>query len=424
MTSPGSPSRRVVVTGLGVVSPFGTDVIDFHQRLVRGESAIRHYTTDDKPRALAMPAVWCDQFDVDGLLGKPLAGAMDRFSQLGMAAAFGAWADVGFVREAVPNPHGHLDWGVSWGTALGGTLAYERGYRDLWQHGRERVSPLSVVLGMNNAASSHIAIQLGLGASCLSYTVACSSASAAIGEGFRLIRDGRAQLMMTGGSDAPLAYGVVRAWEALRVLAPGNAETAPAACRPFHAKRGGLVLGEGAAALVLEDYEHAMARGARIYAEIVGYGSTSDHSHLVKPDSRGQVRAIDAALSDGQLGRDEIDYINAHGTATREGDPSEIEAIRTVFGERAAEIAVSATKSMHGHSMGATGAVEALATVMALHTGDIPPTAFLDDIDPACTGVRHIAGSGLRGQTIRAALSNSFAFGGSNAVLAFRRARD
>jgi 3-oxoacyl-[acyl-carrier-protein] synthase II len=277
---------------------------------------------------------------------------------------------------------------------------------------------------MNNAASSHIAIQLGLGASCLSYTVACSSASAAIGEGFRLIRDGRAQLMMTGGSDAPLAYGVVRAWEALRVLAPGNAETAPAACRPFHAKRGGLVLGEGAAALVLEDYQHALARGARIYAEIVGYGSTSDHSHLVKPDSRGQVRAINAALADGQLASDQIDYINAHGTATREGDPSEIEAIRTVFGERAASIAVSATKSMHGHSMGATGAVEALATVMALHSGDIPPTAFLDEIDPACTGVRHIAGSGLRGQTIRAALSNSFAFGGSNAVLAFRRSRD
>jgi 3-oxoacyl-[acyl-carrier-protein] synthase II len=339
-----------------------------------------------------------------------------------MAAAFGAWADAGFAREAVPNPNGHLDWGVSWGTALGGTLAYERGYRDLWQHGRERVSPLSVILGMNNAASSHIAIQLGLGASCLSYTVACSSASAAIGEAFRLIRDGRAQLMMTGGSDAPLAYGVVRAWEALRVLAPGNAETSAAACKPFHVKRGGLVLGEGAAALVLEDYDHAVARGARIYAELAGYGSTSDHSHLVRPESRGQVRAINAALADGGLAPDDIDYINAHGTATREGDPSEIEAIRAVFGARAAELAVSATKSMHGHSMGATGAVEALATVMALHTGEVPPTAFLDEIDPACQGVRHVTGIGLRGVPLRAALSNSFAFGGSNAVLAFRRA--
>ena len=422
MTSPEQPARRVVVTGLGVVSPFGTDVADFHGRLMRGESAIRHYVTDDKPRALSMPAVWCDRFDVEGLLGKPLAGAMDRFSQLGMAAAFGAWSDAGFAREAVPNPDGHLDWGVSWGTALGGTLAYERGYRDLWQHGRERVSPLSVVLGMNNAASSHIAIQLGLGASCLSYTVACSSASAAIGEGFRLIRDGRAQLMMTGGSDAPLAYGVVRAWEALRVLAPGNAETSAGACRPFNAKRSGLVLGEGAAALVLEEYQHAVARGARIYAEIVGYGSTCDHSHLVKPDSRGQIRAINAALADGGLTTADIDYINAHGTATREGDPTEIEAIRTVFGQRAEQVAVSATKSMHGHSMGATGAVEALATVMALHTGDIPPTAFLDEIDPACAGVRHVAGTGLHGQTVRAALSNSFAFGGSNAVLAFRHA--
>ena len=413
--------RRVVVTGLGVVSPFGSDVPDFHARLMRGESSIRHYVTDDKPRALSMPAVWCDKFSAEETLSKPLAGAMDRFSHLGLAAALGAWADAGLAREAVPNPNGHLDWGVSWGTALGGTLAYERGYRDLWQHGRERISPLSVVLGMNNAAASHIAIQLGLGASCLSYTVACSSASAAIGEGFRMIRDGRTKLMLTGGSDAPLAYGVVRAWEALRVLAPGNAETSPAACRPFHAKRSGLVLGEGAAALVLEDYDHALARGARIYAEIVGYGSTCDHAHLVRPDSRGQVRAIHAALADGNLDATEIDYINAHGTATREGDPAEIAAIRQVFGERAAEIAVSATKSMHGHSMGATGAVEALATVMALHTGDVPPTAFLDHIDPACGGVRHLAGEGLRGQTVRAALSNSFAFGGSNAVLAFRR---
>ena len=414
--------RRVVVTGLGIVSPFGTDVADFHARLMRGDSAVRHYTTEDKPRALSLPAVWCDTFDADSTLGKPLAGTMDRFSQLGVAAAFGAWTDAGLSRKAPPDTEHRFDWGVSWGTALGGTLAYERGYRDLWQQGRERVSPLSVVLGMNNAASSHIAIQLGLGASCLSYTVACSSASAAIGEGFRLIRDGRAQLMMTGGSDAPLAYGVVRAWEALRVLAPGNAETSPTACRPFHAKRGGLVLGEGAAALVLEDYDHAVGRGARIYAEIVGYGSTSDHSHLVRPDSRGQIRAIHAALDDGDLSSDDIDYINAHGTATREGDPTEIEAVRTVFGTRAKDVALSATKSMHGHSMGATGAVEALVTVMALHTGDIPPTAFLDQIDPACEGVRHIAGVGLYGQRLRAALSNSFAFGGSNAVLAFRHA--
>lgn len=417
-----SNSRRVVVTGLGIVSPFGTDVVDFHARLMRGESAIRLYTTDDKPRGLSVPAVWCDAFNADEVLGKPLAGTMDRFSHLGVAAAFGAWADAGLPREPVPNPAGHLDWGVSWGSALGGILAYERGYRDLWQNGVQRLSPLSVVLGMNNAAANHIGIQLGLGGSCLNYTVACSSASAAIGEGFRQIRDGRAQLMVTGGSDATLAYAVVRAWEALRVLAPGNAETAPAACRPFHAKRSGLVLGEGAAALVLEDYEHAKARGARIYAELAGYGSTCDHQHLVRPDSNGQVRAIHAALADGGIDLGEIDYVNAHGTATREGDPTEIEAIRKVFGERAESIAVSATKSMHGHSMGATGAVEALATVMALHTGDIPPTAFLDEIDPACTGVRHVAGAGLHGQKVRAALSNSFAFGGSNAVLAFRQA--
>ncbi len=414
--------RRVAITGLGLVSPFGGDTADFFARICRGESCIRHYATDDKPRALSMPAVRCIGFDADAALGKPLAGTMDRFSHLGMAAAFEAWRHAGFARDAKNSGRFDFDaFGVSWGTALGGTLAYERGYRDLWQNGRERLSPLAVVLGMNNAASAHIAMQLGLGNSCLSYTVACASAAAAIGEGYRRIRDGDATLMVTGGSDAPLAYGVIRAWENLRVLAPGNAETAPRACRPFNSDRAGLVLGEGAAALVLEDWEHAVARGATILAECAGYGATCDHSHLVKPDAAGQVRAIKLALADG-LALDEIGYINAHGTATREGDPTEIAALREVFGERAANLAVSATKSTHGHLMGAAGAIEALVTVMALQQDVLPPTAFLDNIDPDCQGVHHLTGA-LSGSGARAALSNSFAFGGSNAVLAFRSLR-
>lgn len=416
--------RRVAVTGLGSVSPFGGDTADFFARIAGGESCIRHYATDDKPRALSMPAVRCTEFNADAVLGKPLAGTMDRFSQLGMAAAFEAWQHAGFARDDQKAGKYDFDaFGVSWGTALGGTLAYERGYRDLWQNGRERLSPLAVVLGMNNAASAHIAMQLGLGNSCLSYTVACSSAAAAIGEGYRRIRDGEATLMLTGGSDAPLAYGVIRAWENLRVLAPGNADTAYRACRPFSADRAGLVLGEGAAALVLEEWEHAVARGAPILAELAGYGATCDHSHLVKPDAAGQVRAMKLALAGAGLAPDDIDYINAHGTATREGDPTEVAALKTLFGERAATLPVSATKSTHGHLMGAAGAIEALVTVMALQQDTLPPTAHLDAVDDDCQGVRHIVGEALAGTGARAALCNSFAFGGSNAVLAFRSPR-
>lgn len=409
--------RRVAITGIGLVSPFGGSREDFFARMLAGESCIRHYTTADKPRPLCMPAVRCDRFDVDAVLGKALSSTMDRYAQLGFAAAREAWTHAGFD----PGDRSEkIAYGVSWGTALGGTLAYERGYRDLWQNGRERVSPLSVVLGMNNAASAHMAIQFGLGNSCLSYTVACSSASSAIGEAYRRIVAGDAEVMLTGGSDDPLCYGVARAWEALRVVAPGDADSSMRACRPFSADRAGLVLGEGGAALVLEEWQHAIDRGATILAELAGYGATSDHSHLVKPDVRGQVRAIELALADANLKPADIDYVNAHGTATAEGDPAEIAALRQVFGPVADRLPVSGTKSMHGHMMGATGAMEAVITVMALQQDALPPTAHVHTIDPACTGVRHILGGALRGTGARIALSNSFAFGGSNAVLAIR----
>ena len=413
--------RRVAITGVGLVSPFGGSTEDFFARLLAGESCIRHYTTDDKPRALSMPAVRCDRFDPDAVMTKALSGTMDRFTQLGFAAALEAWRHAGFAPDERSEK---TDYGVAWGTALGGTLAYERGYRDLWQNGRGRVPALSVVLGMNNAASAHIAIQFGLGNSCLSYTVACASAAAAIGEAYRRIRDGGATVMLAGGSDAPLCYAVVRAWEALRVLAPGDATDSARACRPFAANRAGLVLGEGAAALVLEDWQHAVNRGAPILAELAGYGATSDHSHLVRPEVGGQIRALELALADASLRPEQIDYINAHGTATREGDPTEIDALRQVFGGHASHLAVSGTKSMHGHMLGASGAIEAVITVLALRQDALPPTANVEAIDPACSGVDHILGSARRGTGARIALSNSFAFGGSNAVLAIRTDRN
>src|SRR5512143_3351302 len=411
--------RRVAITGLGLVSPYGGDLADFFARLIAGESAIHPLATGDQPQPLAIPFVSCPAFDPDAELGKPLASMMDRFAQLGTAAAFAAWDDAGLPRAEGDAPRD--SWGVSWGTALGGTLAYEKGYRDLWQNGRDRLSPLTVLLGMNNAANAHISIQLALGGVSMSHTVACASSAIAIGEAFRRVRSGEAPVMLAGGSDVPQAYGVARAWEALRVMAPGDAVSSPSACRPFSADRRGLVLGEGGAALVLEDWDHALARGARIHAELAGYGTSWDHSHLVRPEAAGQVRALRATLADAGLAAADIDYVNAHGTATAEGDPVEVAALREVFGEHAGTLPVSATKSMHGHQLGAAGAIEAIATVLAVREQAIPPTAHLgpDTLDPACGGVDHVF-SGRSGVPLRAALTNSFAFGGSNAVLAFR----
>jgi 3-oxoacyl-[acyl-carrier-protein] synthase II len=411
--------QRVAVTGLGLVSPFGGDLSDFFARLLAGESAVSFLRTADVPRPLATPFVFCRDFDADARLGRPLAGLMDRFSQLGVAAAFDAWEDAGFVRGQPPKVAQNC--GVAWGTALGGVLAYEQGYRDLWLAGRARVAPLSVVIGMNNAANAHISIQLGLGGVSMTYSVACASSAIAIGEAFRRVRSGEAPVMLAGGSESPQAYAVVRAWDALRVLANGDERRALDACRPFSAERSGLVLGEGGAALVLEAWDHALARGARIYAEMIGYGSSSDHSHLVRPAVDGQQRAIAAALNDAGLPLAAVDYVNAHGTATTEGDTVEVAALRAVFGQHAERLAVSATKSMHGHQLGAAGALEAIITVLALDRQAIPPTAHLSQIDPACQGVDHVV-CGRPQQPLRAALSSSFAFGGSNAVLAFRAA--
>ena len=415
--------RRVAVTGLGLVSPYeGDGGLDaFFENLLNGQSAVKFLVTDDKPRPLAMPFVTCRAFDPGAALGKPLAGMMERFSQLGVAAAFEAWSDAGLARLP-EDPASRDDWACHWGTALGGVLAFEKGYRDMWQNGRERLSPLSVVMGMNNAVNAHVSIQLGLGGASQSYTVACASSAVAMGEAFHRVRSGQATVAITGGSDATQTYGVARAWDAMRLISPGDEQTAPQACRPFAADRRGLVLGEGAAALVLEDWDHAVQRGARIHAEMVGYGASCDRSHLVRPEAEGQVRAIRAALQDGGLDLQDIGYVNAHGTATLEGDPTEVAALKAVFGELAASLPVSATKSMHGHLMGAGGAIEAVTTVMSLRKQAIVPTAHLAGrLDPACEGVDHVL-EGRRQVPLRAALSNSFAFGGSNAVLAFRAA--
>jgi 3-oxoacyl-[acyl-carrier-protein] synthase II len=410
--------RRVAVTGVGVVNPFGGDTDDFFERMLRGESAVRRYTHPSAPFPLVQPAVVCSDFDGERAVGRAISHVTDRFSQLGVAAAFSAWSDAGLPRDG----GGSDEYGVAWSTGVGGMLTYEKAYGEIYLHGRQRVSPLSVPMAMNNAAASHIAMALGLGSACLSFSMACASSTVSVGEAFRRIQRGESTLMVAGGSESPLAFTIMRAWEAMRVVASADPDSAHRACRPFQLGRKGLVLAEGAAALVLEDWEHAVQRGARIYCEVAGFGQSCDHTHLVRPDAQGQARAIHAALRDAELAPAQIGYVNAHGTATPEGDPVEVQALRQVFGDHAPQLAVSATKSMHGHSLGAVGAIEAVITVLALARQAIPPTAHLETIDPACLGVRHVMEVGLRDVPLQAALSNSFAFGGSNAVLALRAA--
>ncbi len=406
--------KRVAVTGLGLVSPFGGDTGDFFDRIMRGESAVSHYRHPASPDDLAQPVVRCTAFNPEQAIGRALTSLTDRYSQFALSSAFEAWKDAGMEK-------GSDEYGVSWGTGVGGAITFEKGYTDFFVRGKRRMSPLTVALAMNNAAASHISIALDLGAPCQTYSVACASSAISIGEAYRRIRSGESRLVVAGGSESPLALSVMMAWDGMRVVAQGDEATAPFACRPFQEGRTGLVLGEGGAAMVLEDWDHAIERGARIYCELAGYGQSCDHSHLVRPDPSGQVRAMQAALHEAGLSPEDIGYVNAHGTATQEGDPVEIDALKTVFGNWAESLPVSSTKSMHGHLLGAAGAMEAVITVLALVRQEIPPTANLREVAADCRGVRHVMGIGLRDVSFDAAISNSFAFGGSNAVLAFRR---
>ncbi|HET7197554.1 MAG TPA: beta-ketoacyl-[acyl-carrier-protein] synthase family protein, partial [Burkholderiales bacterium] len=304
---------------------------------------------------------------------------------------------------------------------LGGAHTLESAYRQVYGKGEWRLRPLTVVMGMSNAAGAAVALRHGLRGPFANFATACSSSAMALGEAARLIADGRADAMVAGGSEALLTPGTLAAWQALRTLAPADAADPAASCKPFDKRRAGLVLGEGAAAFVLEDEARARARGARIHALLVGYGNTCDAVHVSRPDRDGQVRAMREALREAGLAPEAIGYINAHGTATAVGDAVEAEAINAVFGEATARIPVSSTKSLHGHLLGGAGALEFAATLLALERGVLPPTAFLEQPDPACR-LRHVARRAEQVAPPRAAMSNSFAFGGSNVVLIASRA--
>jgi len=404
--------RRVAITGLGIISALGLDLSENWKSLSEGRSGIGPLEVPDVAGVgLKMPnGAQVHGFDpLKHFVGGKDA-QLDRFAQFSVVAAREAFHD----SQLELSPEQKKNAAIVCGSAVGGQAAIESGFEDLWVQGRGRVHPLTIPKTMANAGASHISMDLGLAGPVYTVSTACSSANHAIGQAFRLVRDGDADLAVTGGAEAFFTIGMLKAWEAMRVVAPDT-------CRPFSKDRRGMILGEGGAMMILEPMEFARARGAKIYAEVCGMGMTSDAHHLTQPTIDGPARAMRGALREGGLSPEEIGYINAHGTGTAGNDPVETKAIHEVFGAHAKKLAVSSTKSMHGHALGAAGALEAIATILALYYGILPPTANFTEADPECD-LDYIPNK-PREQKVAAALSNSFAFGGLNAVVAFRTAR-
>lgn len=408
--------RRVAVTGLGLVSPLGNDPRPAFSRLMRGQSGIARIEVDGpQPYVKAGARASFDPHQDLPALARP--ESLDRVTQFAVAAASAAVHDSGIeFTEA-----NRTRCGVSFGTGMGSTQTLEETFAQALLRDADRLRPLTVLKVMNNASGGHIALQHRLGGPDLTYSCACSSSSVAIGEAFRQIRHGYADVMIAGGAEASLTFTFFKAWDAMHVLAPIDLSEPAASCRPFSNDRSGLVLGEGAAMVILEEYQSATARGARIYAELAGYGSSNDHSHITKPSVEGQALAMSLALEDAELNAEEIDYVNAHGTATLLNDVTETKAIKQVFGQHAYRVPVSSTKSMHGHLLGGAGALEFVIALLAMEQQAIPPTAHLQVPDPECD-LDYVPQEGRWGQKIGAVMSNSFAFGGTNAVLIARRA--
>ena len=405
--------RRVVVTGMGVVSPLGGTVRELFAALLEKRSGVQGVPEAIYAGPSALVAALVD-FDATAHWPRHVAAQYDRATQFALVAVETALADASLQLDADE----HSLAGVYWGTGLGGAQTIEESYR-LLHLGGGRVRPTSVVLGMNNAAAGNISIANGLRGPVLNISTACSSSAASIGEAYRAIKAGYADIIVAGGSEALITYGNLRAWDAMQALAKADPQDATRSCKPFSRNRTGIVLGEGAGAVILESAEGAGRRGARVHAELVGYGNAADANHISKPDAGGQTRAMIAALSEAALGPCDIGYINAHGTATLVGDVVETSAIKRVFGDDALAVPVSSTKALHGHLMGATGAVELIASIAALEENLVPPTAHLDCPDPACD--LDYVPDDPRPLRRDAVMSNSFAFGGMNAVLIARR---
>jgi 3-oxoacyl-[acyl-carrier-protein] synthase II len=406
--------RRVAVSGIGVVSPLGNSVAEVFANASAGHSGIHRLEIPFASRLSAALAATA-RFDDAALVDAGKARMLDRFSQFALfaanqavAGACGALTDVDRDRA-----------GVFVGTGMGGTLSMDAGYQTLYGEQSDRIKPFTVLMGMHNAAAAWIGIEHGLRGPNLTYSTACSSSAVAIGEAWLRVACGQLEVAIAGGAEAPLSPGSLKAWEALHTVATVDAEHPAASCRPFSKNRSGMVLGEGAAMLVIEPWERAIARGADILGEIGGYGLSNDASHITRPGVEGQAAAMRAALQSAAIRAQDIDAINAHGTGTLANDVTETAAIRAVFGARADRIPISATKAIHGHLLGAAGALECVLSLLAMQHAVALPTMHLQIPDPDCD-LDYVPNGARQGVAARTMLSNSFAFGGTNAVLVLR----
>jgi len=405
--------RRVAITGIGVISPLGNSLRELRGALAEARPGVRRLP-EEIVRGSGVQVGATVDWNPSPLLKDGEAANLDRVSQFALGAAAQALAASGLDLAAAERTR----VGVSWGTGMGGAGAVDASYQQVYGKGEWRLRPLTVVMAMNNAAGSNVAVRHGLRGPFANFSTACSSSAMALGEAMRTILGGRADAMVAGGAEALLTPGTLAAWQALRTLAPADAADPAASCKPFDKRRAGLVLGEGAAAFVLEEESHARKRGAAIHGFLTGYGNSCDAAHMSRPDRDGQIRAMHEALNESGVAAKDIGYINAHGTATTVGDVVEAEAINSVFDN--APVRVSSTKSLHGHLLGGAGALEFAVAMLALEEGLLAPTAFLDQPDPACV-LNHVAIKAARIEPPRAVMSNSFAFGGSNVVLIAQR---
>jgi len=400
--------RRVVITGLGVISGIGKNTDEFWRAICECQSGIAPIESLDRTQLRAQNGAEVKNYRAQDYFEDKELDLLERFSQFGLIAA----------REAVADAE--VEWTeemqqktcIVTASSIGGQDAHDKMFSDLYKDNRTRLHPLTIPRLMPNSGASNISMEFGVTGPTFTVSTACASGNHAIGNAFWMVRSGLTDMAIAGGSETPFSFGYIKAWEGLRVISPDT-------CRPFSKDRRGMVLGEGGAMLVLETLESAKKRGAKIYAEIVGFAMSSDASHITKPAQSSVERVMKLALADGEIAPEQIDYINAHGTGTQVNDSMETAAIRSVFGSHADKLAVSATKSLHGHALSATSAIEAVATALAIENGVLPPTGNFTEADPECN--LDVVPNEAREKSINYAMSNAFAFGGLNAVLVLRR---
>ena len=399
--------NRVVITGAGTINSLGHSVKETFKSMAEGTCGIGALSFRDVDRLDIKIGGQVKNFAPTTVFNRQQLSLYDRVTQFTLIAAKEAikQSEIIFSGELAARS------GVVLGTAGGGVSTWDDNYRAVYEEGKNRVHPFVVPKLMNNAAASHVSMEYNLKGPSFTVSTACASSNHAMAQAFQMVRSGLSDVMITGGSESMLCFGGVKAWEGLRVMSKD-------ACRPFSANRNGMVQGEGAAIFVLENFDNAKKRGAEILAEVIGYAMSSDASDIVMPSKQGAARAIKGALNDAKLNSEEVQYLNAHGTGTAANDKTECAAVADVFGRHADNLMISSTKSMHGHVIGGTGAIELLACIMAVKDGIVAPTIGYEEADPECA--LDVVPNQSREVKVDVALSNAFAFGGLNAVLAIR----